>query len=79
MVQTLPEAWHSAPVELARNGNSILAGVRLVEADVVAEENRYRHDPAKLAATILRLYYERDSAPASAARQRADETLLITR
>ncbi|MCL4232323.1 MAG: YvcK family protein [Dehalococcoidia bacterium] len=79
MVQALPEAWHSAPVELARNGNSILAGVRLVEADVVAEENRYRHDPAKLAATILRLYYERDSAPASAARQRADETLLITR
>ncbi len=75
----LPEAWHSEPVEVARNGDGVHSGVRLVEADVVAEENRYRHDPAKLAATILRLYYERDSVPANAARQRADEALLITR
>ncbi len=79
LAPSLPEAWHSAPVELARNGTGALAGVRLVEADVVAEENRYRHDPAKLAATILRLYYERDSVPSNAARQRADEALLTTR
>jgi hypothetical protein len=31
-----------------------MQGVRLVEADVIAVENRYRHDPIKLAATIMR-------------------------
>jgi uncharacterized cofD-like protein len=75
----LPEAWHSNAV--AFNGSAeVLArhGVQLIMADVVAEENRYRHDPEKLAATILRFYDGRDAivtppalaaeAPALAAR-----------
>ncbi|MGI8554061.1 MAG: gluconeogenesis factor YvcK family protein [Dehalococcoidia bacterium] len=50
----LPEAWQSQPVIL--NG----AGAhdpRLVVADVISEENRYRHDPQKLARALMRLYY----------------------
>ena len=38
---------------------SNLDGARVVKADVVAEENRYRHDSKKLADALIRLYYER--------------------
>jgi len=56
----LPTAWHSAPVAPHVNGKSNDAAYgRFVYADVVAEENRYRHDPEKLAAAVMRLYYER--------------------
>ncbi len=50
----LPQSWQSNPVKV--NGVAELPDIRVVEADVVAEQNRYRHDPDKLAATILRLY-----------------------
>ncbi len=53
--------------------------VVLVEEDVVAEENRYRHDPAKLAATILRMYDNRDSFTFSVAALPAEEPILLTR
>jgi uncharacterized cofD-like protein len=76
----LPEAWHSAPVTFRKNGHPVFAdGVRIVEADVIAAENRYRHDPSKLAGTILRVYDERNSlviAPAAASREAA---ALLTR
>ncbi|HSE43951.1 MAG TPA: gluconeogenesis factor YvcK family protein, partial [Gemmatimonadales bacterium] len=39
IVHELPESWQSNPVKV--NGAGELAGVRLVEADVVAEQNRY--------------------------------------
>lgn len=72
----LPEAWHSSAVTIARNGDArYLEGVSLVEADVVAEENRYRHDPQKLAATILRLYDGRDVTVPGAVRA-AEEPVL---
>jgi 2-phospho-L-lactate transferase/gluconeogenesis factor (CofD/UPF0052 family) len=57
---TLPVAWHSSPVPISNDGLRAFEGLRLIQADVVAEENRYRHDPDKLAATIMRLYDERD-------------------
>ncbi len=79
LASALPEAWHSSPVPISRNGGPAFPGVRVVEADVVAEENRYRHDPAKLAATILRLYYERDSLPPAVGRSPAEQALLVTR
>jgi uncharacterized cofD-like protein len=76
----LPESWHSSPVPIARDQASCaFEGVRLVEADVVAEEHRYRHDPAKLAATIMRMYDSRDTLSLEAAQQRADEPLLVPR
>jgi uncharacterized cofD-like protein len=53
----LPAEWHSEPVQIDSNS---LDGARVVRADVVAEENRYRHDSKKLADTLIRLYYERN-------------------
>jgi len=52
----LPETWHSEPVQVDAK---TLDGARVFAADVVSEENRYHHDPRKLAETIIRLYYER--------------------
>ncbi|MFN0096902.1 MAG: uridine diphosphate-N-acetylglucosamine-binding protein YvcK [Dehalococcoidia bacterium] len=76
----LPEAWHSNPVGISRNGGfAALAGIRIVEADVVSEDNRYRHDSAKLAGTILRLYDERDSMAIPAPRPPAEAQLLLSR
>ena len=53
----LPEEWHSEPVRIDRID---LDGARVMKADVVAEENRYRHDSKKLADALIRLYYERN-------------------
>ena len=50
---TLPADAHSVPV---RPPKSMPDGVKLSLADVVSEENRYRHDSTKLAAAVLRLY-----------------------
>jgi uncharacterized cofD-like protein len=52
----LPESWHSEPVRIDKVN---LEGARVVKADVVAVENRYRHDSKKLADALVRLYYER--------------------
>jgi uncharacterized cofD-like protein len=57
----LPEAWHAEAVRVSAERFAGHPGIKLVEADVVAEENRYRHDPHKLAATIMRLYDQRDT------------------
>ncbi|MEZ4554330.1 MAG: YvcK family protein [Dehalococcoidia bacterium] len=56
--EPLPDAWHSMPV--AAPGDADYAGARLVLADLVAPEYRYRHDPEQLAAAVMRQYYERD-------------------
>ena len=79
IASTLPEAWHSAPVPVSKTRMDAFEGVLLVEEDVVAEENRYRHDPVKLAATILRMYDDRDSFTFSVAPAVAEEPVLITR
>ena len=78
LAKALPEEWQSSPVPLSRDGAEI-PGVQVVEADVVAEHNRYRHDPDKLAATILRLYDGREPSSMVAARQQDGEALLISR
>jgi len=43
---------------------SINDGIRLTLADVVSEQNRYHHDSAKLAQTLMRIHYERDQVSA---------------
>lgn len=58
----LPEAWHSTPVVVRNPESPVYRGIRLIEADLVSEDNRYRHDPAKLAATIVRLYDGKQSS-----------------
>ena len=75
----LPESWQSSPVNIVRNGDPRLNGIRLIEADVVADENRYRHDPAKLAATILRLYDEKDVVTAKSRLHAAEPAVLVGR
>lgn len=55
----LPEEWHSEPVVIDR---MTLDGARVLRADVVSVENRYRHDSKKLADALIRLYYERNQA-----------------
>jgi uncharacterized cofD-like protein len=52
----LPEKAHSQPVAI---DGTHLNGARVISADVVSEENRYHHDPKKLADTLIHLYYER--------------------
>jgi uncharacterized cofD-like protein len=54
----LPEEWHSEPV---RVDTAVIDDARVVRVDVVAEENRYRHDAKKLADALVRLYYERNA------------------
>lgn len=77
---TLPEEWHSKPVPISRSGGfAALSRLTIVEADVVSEENRYRHDSAKLAGTILRLYDERGSIPISSAPPPPEAQLLLSR
>ena len=75
----LPEAWHSSAVPVSRDGMAAFPGVRLVLADVVAEENRYRHDPEKLAAMVMRMYDHKDSLANLATRHVVEEPLLTTR
>ncbi|MGD0115172.1 MAG: gluconeogenesis factor YvcK family protein [Dehalococcoidia bacterium] len=53
----LPEKARSQPVPIDK---SILDGARVITADVVSEDNRYHHDPKKLADTLVHLYYERN-------------------
>ena len=79
IASSLPEAWRSAAVPVSNDGMSAFADVVLVEADVVAEENRYRHDPAKLAATILRMYDNRDSFAFPVAMEDVEEPVLVSR
>lgn len=79
IVSRLPEEWHSDAVPVCQQGMDGLEGVRLVEADVVAEQNRYRHDPDKLAATLLRLYDGRDVPVVNTVRQQAEQAVILTR
>jgi uncharacterized cofD-like protein len=55
----LPEAWRAEAVRVSGEALRAYPGIQVIEEDVVAEENRYRHDPHKLAATIMRLYDQR--------------------
>lgn len=52
----LPAEWRSKPVTVDRLA---MNGCRVITADVIAEENRYRHDSKKLADALIRVYYER--------------------
>ena len=51
----LPEGYSSQMVST----DILPERVKIIMADVVDEENRLRHDPKKLAHTLMRVYYER--------------------
>ena len=82
-IASLPESWRSEPVALGRPDARALRDLRVVQADVVADENRYRHDYAKLAAAILDVYHGRENgAPALAAlpaNEPAEEAMVAAR
>ncbi len=52
----LPETAHSQPVLVDQTS---AGAARVIAADVVSEDNRYHHDPKKLADALIHLYYER--------------------
>ena len=68
---TLPEEWH---VSIVTPDEQPISGLQLVLADVVNEEYRLRHDPKKLGATLLKLYY---SAYGGQSRQRTKKPSLV--
>ena len=82
-IASLPEAWRSEPVALGSPDARVLRDLRVVQADVVADENRYRHDFAKLATAILDVYHGRENgAPALAAlpaNEPAEEAMVAAR
>jgi uncharacterized cofD-like protein len=57
VADALPEEWmsHAVVVDAQR-----IPHIRVVQEDVVREDKRYHHDPAKLAAGLIRLYYDRE-------------------
>lgn len=52
----LPETLHSKPVRIDQTR---VNGATIIGADVVSQENRYHHNPKKLADAVIRLYYQR--------------------
>jgi uncharacterized cofD-like protein len=72
--EPLPDAWHSEPV---RVDDLSLDGARVVAADVVSVENRYHHDPKKLADTLIRLYYQRPETEVQAEESRTESVIVM--
>jgi 2-phospho-L-lactate transferase/gluconeogenesis factor (CofD/UPF0052 family) len=72
--EPLPEVWHSEPV---RVDDLTLDGARVITADVVSVDNRYHHDPEKLADALMRLYYERPEMEAVAEEARAESAVIM--
>lgn len=56
--EPLPAEWQSQPVMAP--GDADYAGARLILADLVDHEKRYRHDGEVLASLVMRTYFERD-------------------
>ena len=56
--EPLPTEWHSEPVMAP--GDADYGSARLVLADIVDHDRRYRHDTERLASAVMRIYYERD-------------------
>ena len=56
--EAFPDEWQSTPV--LAPGDADYGGARLVLADLVSSELRYRHDSEQLAAAVMRQYFERD-------------------
>ncbi len=54
VLDDLPADWHSSPVAMRPDEER---DPRIVEMDVISEENRYKHDHVKLARAILQLYH----------------------
>ena len=78
-VGTLPEELHSTPVTLTYPDARVFEHKRVVQADVVSSENRYRHDYLKLAAALLDVYHGRENGALEAESAPSEEAALATR
>jgi uncharacterized cofD-like protein len=56
--EPLPAEWRSEAVSAP--GDADYGSARLVLADLVDRERRYRHDAERLSSAVMRLYFERD-------------------
>jgi hypothetical protein len=72
--EPLPEAWHSEPV---RVDDMALNGARVITADVVSVDNRYHHDPKKLADALTHLYYQRPETEVLAEEVQAESAVVM--
>jgi uncharacterized cofD-like protein len=70
----LPESWHSEPVQV---DDLTLDGAHVITADVVSEENRYHHDPKKLADALMRLYFQRPEMEPVAEEARQESAVVM--
>jgi uncharacterized cofD-like protein len=69
----LPEAWHAEPVRI---DSARVNGAAIIAADVISVDNRYHHDPNKLAAALMDIFYQRrqfDQIDLAPAREREPE------
>ena len=78
-VGALPEELHSTPVTLTYPDARVFEHKRVVQADVVSSENRYRHDYLKLAAALLDVYHGRENGALEAESAPSEEAALATR
>jgi uncharacterized cofD-like protein len=73
--EPLPDAWNSEPVRL--DDDLALDGARVLTADVVSVENRYHHDPKKLADTLIRLYFQRPETEVPVEESQAENVIAV--
>ncbi len=78
-IDVLPEELHSTPVGVSYPDARVFEYVHVVQADVVAGEDRYRHDDQKLAAAILDVYHGRQNGAPVTERSTTEEAVLATR
>jgi uncharacterized cofD-like protein len=57
--QDIDPDWNVSAVKLDPAGAARIANVEFIPADVVRDDNPLRHDPAKLAETVMRLFENR--------------------
>ena len=78
-VAALPEELHSTPVKNSYPDARVFEHVRVIQADVVASDNRYRHDFQKLAAAVLHVYHGKENGAFERERKPSEEAVLVTR
>jgi 2-phospho-L-lactate transferase/gluconeogenesis factor (CofD/UPF0052 family) len=73
--EPLPDAWNSEPVRV--DDELALDGARVLTGDVVCVDNRYHHDPKKLADTLIRLYYQRPETEVLVEEPQAENAIAV--
>jgi uncharacterized cofD-like protein len=73
--EPLPDAWNSEPVRV--DDDLALDGARVLTVDVVSVENRYHHDPKKLADALIRLYYQRPETEVMVEEPQAENAIAV--